>query len=157
LQSPAHHCFLRAEQFLIKATNGMESLPRAEEEATACQSHHAIHGNRNHFQEPAVKRNPAVKAERAPAAHRSSSHGSDSRRNSTLSHDRVGVDKDEQLAFGFPGPGVACGSDLPMSDRHHPSTVFASDGCGSVRGRIVNDDNLERLPKRFTRCVQRRQ
>ena len=70
----------------------------------------------------------------------------DCRTDHGLVDDRVGIEEYENVATRLAGPGVSGRGDLPVGDRNHPAAVLTGDGRGAVAGRIIDDDDLERLP-----------
>src|SRR5208337_1532378 len=157
VESSTQRDLLRTEQTLVEASRRVECLAGAEEEAAVRQAQGAEEVYRQRFQEAAVEGDATVVAIGTPAAHGARTHCLDRRTDRRPGDHRIGVDEDQHLADGFSRPGVTRGGDLAVIHGHNPGAVLPRDVSGAVRGGVVHDHDLERLPRRPSRVVQRAQ
>ena len=71
------------------------------------------------------------------------------------SYGEVGIDEDENIAIGLPGPGIAHRGDVTQLDMMHRRPMMPGHGRGVVRGRVVDHDDLVVRLQRVRRVMNR--
>jgi hypothetical protein len=134
-----------SQQPLVEAAGPLERLPRAERAASRGNAEEPIQRQQAPYEDMPIQGQLPVEADRAAAADRSAGQGRKCRCNDRRRDQRVGIDKEEDIAGGGLGSRIAGAGNLPVVDGDDSRAVLGSNCRRAIGGAVIRDDDLKRL------------